>query len=162
MFTYKHCSIKAHILLLSDYSAQLFTVDMFFLFIRFTWVCFILYIKKFEKILLRSSHSRCSVRTGVLRNFTKFTGKHLCQSFFLIKLQTSSLQLYFKKRLWHRCFPVNFVKFLRAPFFLRTSSDDWFCLLCIFLSLIDFLETKYMLHRNWSFFGNNLFFPGKN
>ena len=22
-----------------------------------------------------------------------------------------------KKRLWHRCFPVNFVKFLRTPFF---------------------------------------------
>ena len=22
----------------------------------------------------------------------------------------------FKKRLWHRCFPVNFVKFLRTPF----------------------------------------------
>ena len=32
---------------------------------------------------------------------------------FLIKLQASGL----KKRLWHRCFPVNFVKFLRAPFF---------------------------------------------
>ena len=23
----------------------------------------------------------------------------------------------FKKRLWHRCFPVNFVKFLRTPFY---------------------------------------------
>ena len=28
------------------------------------------------------------------RNFTKFTGKHLCQSIFLIKLQASGLQLY--------------------------------------------------------------------
>ena len=26
-----------------------------------------------------------------------------------------------KERLQHRCFPVNFVKFLRAPFFYRTS-----------------------------------------
>ena len=26
----------------------------------------------------RSSHQRCSVRKGVLRNFTKFTGKQLC------------------------------------------------------------------------------------
>ena len=26
----------------------------------------------------RSSHRRCSVRKGVLRNFVKFTGKHLC------------------------------------------------------------------------------------
>ena len=23
-----------------------------------------------------------------------------------------------KKRLWHRCFPVNFAKFLRTPFFI--------------------------------------------
>ena len=27
----------------------------------------------------RSSHQRCSTKKGVLRNFTKFTGKHLCQ-----------------------------------------------------------------------------------
>ena len=26
-----------------------------------------------------------------------------------------------KKRLWHRCFPVNFAKFLRTPFFQNTS-----------------------------------------
>ena len=35
-------------------------------------------------------------KKGVLRNFAKFTGK---------------------KRLWHRCFPVNFAKFLRTLFF---------------------------------------------
>ena len=28
--------------------------------------------------VIRSSHRRCSVRKGVLRNFAKFTGKHLC------------------------------------------------------------------------------------
>ena len=32
---------------------------------------------------------RCSVKKGVFRNFTKFTGKHLCQSLFLVKLQES-------------------------------------------------------------------------
>ena len=26
-----------------------------------------------------------------------------------------------KKRLWHRCFPVNFTKFLRTPFLQNTS-----------------------------------------
>ena len=51
----------------------------------------------------RSSHRRCSVIKGALRNFAKFTGKHLCQ------------------RLWHRCFPVNFAKFLRTPFLQNTS-----------------------------------------
>ena len=33
----------------------------------------------------RSSHLRCSVKKGVLRNFAKFTGKHLCQRFFFNK-----------------------------------------------------------------------------
>ena len=36
-------------------------------------------------------------KKGVLRNFTKFTGKHLCQSLFLIKLQASGLELYLKR-----------------------------------------------------------------
>ena len=34
----------------------------------------------------RSSHPRCSVKKGVLRNFAKFTGKHLCQSLFFNKV----------------------------------------------------------------------------
>ena len=34
----------------------------------------------------RGSHRRCSVRKGVPRNFTKFTGKHLCQSLFYNKV----------------------------------------------------------------------------
>ena len=49
---------------------------------------------------------RCS--NGVLRNFGKFTGKHLCQSPFFSKVAGL--------RFWHRCFPVNFAKFLRTPF----------------------------------------------
>ena len=36
--------------------------------------------------ILRSSHRRCSVKKGVLRNFVKFTGKHLCQSLFFNKV----------------------------------------------------------------------------
>ena len=31
-----------------------------------------------------------------------------------------------KKRLWHGCFPVNFVKFLRTPF-LQNTSGGCFC-----------------------------------
>ena len=31
----------------------------------------------------RSSHQRCSVKIGVLRNFAEFTGKHLCQRLFV-------------------------------------------------------------------------------
>ena len=35
----------------------------------------------------RSSYQRCSVQKAVLKNFTIFTGIHLCRSLFLIKLQ---------------------------------------------------------------------------
>ena len=31
----------------------------------------------------RSSHRRCSIEKGVLKNFAKFIGKHPCQSLFL-------------------------------------------------------------------------------
>ena len=58
----------------------------------------------------------CSVRKGVLRNFAKFTGKHLCQSLFSNKVAGLIPATLLKKRLWHRCFPPNFVKFLRTPF----------------------------------------------
>ena len=47
---------------------------------------------------------------------------------FLIKLQAWSLQLYLKKRLWHRCFPVNFAKFLTTPFLtehFRWMIQNW-------------------------------------
>ena len=30
------------------------------------------------KFYPRSRHQRCSIKKDVLRNFTKFTGKHLC------------------------------------------------------------------------------------
>ena len=53
-------------------------------------------------------------KKGVLRNFTKFTGKHLCQSIFFNKV--AGPVTLFKKRLWQRCFPLNFVRFLRTPF----------------------------------------------
>ena len=35
---------------------------------------------------IRSSHRGCSVRKGVLKNFAKFSGKHLCQSLFFNKV----------------------------------------------------------------------------
>ena len=59
--------------------------------------------------IIRNSHQRCSMRKSVLRNFSKYKGKHLHQSLFFNKVV----------RLWHRCFPVNFVKFLRANFYIE-------------------------------------------
>ena len=74
---------------------------------------------------------RCSVRKGVLGNFPKFTGKHLCQSLFLNKVVGLRPATLLKKWLWHRCFPVNFVKFLRTGFF---TEHLWWLLLKIIIS----------------------------
>ena len=35
----------------------------------------------------------------------------------VLKLTVNKLEQQEQKRLWHRCFPVNFAKFLRVPFF---------------------------------------------
>ena len=43
---------------------------------------------------------------GALRNFTKFTGKNLCQSLFFHKIPGLRPATLFKKRLQHRCFQV--------------------------------------------------------
>ena len=41
----------------------------------------------------------------------------------LIGLKTATL---LKKRLWQRCFPVNFVKFLGATFFIEHIRETYF------------------------------------
>ena len=68
----------------------------------------------------RSSRPEVFCKKGVLRNFAKFTGKHLCQSLFFNKVTGLRAATLLKKRLWHRCFTMNFLKFLRTHFFHRT------------------------------------------
>ena len=73
------------------------------------------------KVIFRSSRLGVFCRKDVLRNFGKFTGKHLCLSLFFNKVVGLRPATLLKKRLWHKCFPVNFVKFLRTPFLQNTS-----------------------------------------
>ena len=55
----------------------------------------------FDKYLRqgRSSRRRCSVKKGVLRDFAKLTGKHLCQSLFVNKVPALRPTTLLKKRL---------------------------------------------------------------
>ena len=74
--------------------------------------------------LIKCSNSRSNrpvvfCRKDVLRNFAKLTGKRLCQSLFFNKAASLRPAPSLKKRLWHRCFPENFAKFLRTPFFIE-------------------------------------------
>ena len=75
--------------------------------------------------IFRSNHRRCSVRKGVLRNFAKFTGKHLCQSHcatFLIKACN-----FIEKETLAQVFSSEFCKISKKSFFtehLRATTSE--------------------------------------
>ena len=71
----------------------------------------------------RSSQQRRFIKKDVTRNFAKFTRKHLCQRLFFNKDAGLSPAVLIKKIRWHRCFPLNFAKFLRKPFYINTSGQ---------------------------------------
>ena len=68
------------------------------------------------QVNLRSSLLEVFCKKDVLRNFTKFTGKHLFQNLLFNKAAGLRHATLLKKRLWHRCFPMNFTKLQRKPF----------------------------------------------
>ena len=79
----------------------------------------------------RSSHWACSLKIGVLENFSKFTGKHLCN--------------FIKKGLWHRCFPVDFEEILRRPILENISRR---LLLSIILTVTISLYVNNIARKN--------------
>ena len=74
----------------------------------------------------RSSRSELFCKKGFLKNFAKFTGKHVCQSLFFNRVADLRPATLFKKRLWYRRFSVNFAKFLKTPIFIE-HSGGCFC-----------------------------------
>ena len=83
-------------------------------------------------VLDRSSQRSCSMLKGVLRNFTKFTGKHPCQSLFFNKVVGPATLL--KSRLCHRC---QFYEISKNIFFTErlwmTASKAYHLMLFTFL-----------------------------
>ena len=86
-----------------------------------------IYLSPFRYLIKisRSNHPEVFCEKGVLGNSTKFKGKHLCQGLFFNKVKGLRAATLLKKRLWHRCFPVNFAKLLRN-LFLQNISDGCF------------------------------------
>ena len=62
--------------------------------------------------------SRIVCKKGVLRNFTKFTGKHLCQGLFFNKVEGLSPATLLKKRL-AQVFSFEFCEISEKPFFIE-------------------------------------------
>ena len=100
----------------------------------------------------RSSHRRCFVRKGVFRNFAIFKGKHLYRSLFFNKVAGPRPATLLKKRLWHRCFPMNFAKFLRTPF-LWSTSGVCFCKYSI-------INCRWDTFEEGRFYEESVKFPG--
>ena len=90
----------------------------------------------------RSSHRRCYVRKGVLRNYTKFTRKHLCQNLFFNKVVSLDPATLLKMRLWNRWLSVNVVNFLRNTFSYRTPVSNCFCFFRTTIDLISYSNVK--------------------
>ena len=96
--------------------------------IRYVYVQ--LFLKeRFDKLLslhrfmgyIRGSSPEVFYKKSVFRNFTKFTGKRLCQSLFFNKV--AGLHRCFPVQLLHhRAFPVDFAKFSRTAFFRSNQS----------------------------------------
>ena len=68
----------------------------------------------------RSSRPEVFCEKGALRNFTKFTGKHLCQSLFFNKAAGGACNFIKEETLAQVLF-CEFAKFLRTPFLQSTS-----------------------------------------
>ena len=81
--------------------------------------------KLFFNIEVNKNVGRCRPevfwKKDVFRNFAKFTWKHLYQSLFFNKVTGLRPATLLKKRLWYRCFSVNFAKVLRTTFLQNTS-----------------------------------------
>ena len=77
--------------------------------------------RPYKRNQMTSTSSRQEVfyEKDVLRNFTKFKGKHLCQSLFLNNVTGLRPATLLNKALGQGFFPVNFVEFLRTPFLTK-------------------------------------------
>ena len=68
----------------------------------------------------------------------------MCQSLFFNKVACLRPVTLLEKRLWRKCFPLNFVKFLRTPLLRNTSGQ--LLLLFGFHSLYQLLHSQ--VYRN--------------
>ena len=71
-------------------------------------------IYNFRVYRLRSSHRRCSLKKGLLKNFTIFHRKTSVLKSLFNKVAGLEVCNCIKRRLQHRCFPVNMAKLVRA------------------------------------------------
>ena len=70
-------------------------------------------------LFTEAASRRCSVKKGVLKNFAKFTGNHLCHSLFLDKVAGQVCNL-LKKKTLVQALSCKFCEIFKNAFFCRT------------------------------------------
>ena len=97
-------------------------------------------------LLSRSSHQRCSRKLAFLRILQNSLETPVLDSPFY-KILDLRLASFLKKRLWYRCFPVNFAIF-QELLFHRTPSGDRFWWLCDSISCKKYQSPVYSWRKN--------------
>ena len=69
-------------------------------------------------LIIRSSRTEVFCKKVILRNFKKFTGKHLCQSLFFNKVAGSTYN-FIKKETLEQVFSCEFCEISKNTFFCR-------------------------------------------
>ena len=103
-------------------------------------------------VIFRSSLRRCSIRKGVLRNFAKFTGKHLRQSHCFKKrdsgpgvclwiLENFSDHLFYRTRL-SDCFSILYCGWLYMVGIDNASSQNFFKFRVIVIVAVTVVDTR--------------------
>ena len=116
------------ILFLAAYCFRIFVVCLFLE--HYTWILFQKNLKKFLKIKfekhhqkkysIRSSRPEVYCRKNAFLKISQNSQENTCaRDSFFNKVAGLRPAILLKKSLYHRCFPVNFAKFLRAPFFIE-------------------------------------------
>ena len=97
-------------------------------------------------LLSRSSHQRCSRKLAFLRILQNSLETPVLDSPFykILGLRLASL---LKKRLWYRCFPVNFAIY-QELLFHRTPSGDRFWWLCGSISCKKYQSPVYSWRKD--------------
>ena len=86
---------------------------------------------RFEKS--RSSHRKCSIKKLFLE-ISQNSPEKICARVFFSKLQASD---------WHRCFPVNFAKFLRTVFLTEALLISFQVSFLLILDYVQFFGVKF-------------------
>ena len=103
----------------------------------------------------KTSHQRCSIGKAVLKNFATFTGRHLCRSPFLMKLQAwrptillrDSITGVFLWILW------NF----KEHYFWRTSTNGSYCRHFYYVSfIVSWFYVWCCMYNMYNIYDNNV------